>query len=139
MKSFLFPALALALVLSVAGCGHLDLMAPGNADRVLTGVVTYAPEEPLPADAEVLVRVVDLSRGEEKPEVLGEETIKGPLMTPVPIRVEYRAEDAQLLRRVNVEVRISVGRTLRYMTTRGHPITLGNVADAHTIEVDPVR
>jgi uncharacterized lipoprotein YbaY len=139
MKSFLFPALALALVLSVAGCGHLDLMAPGNADRVLTGVVTYAPEEPLPADAEVLVRVVDLSRGEEKPEVLGEETIKGPLMTPVPVRVEYRAEDAQLLRRVNVEVRISVGRTLRYMTTRGHPITLGNVGDPHTIEVDPVR
>jgi uncharacterized lipoprotein YbaY len=129
------PAAVLSMMLS-AGCGHVGVVEPGGADRVLTGVVAYASGDPLPEGAEVMVRVVDLGRGDAHGEVLGEQTIKGPVTPPIPFRIEYRAEDAVLMRRVNVEARISVGGRLRYTTTTGHPVTLGNFADAHTVEVE---
>jgi uncharacterized lipoprotein YbaY len=134
MKTFSFAWLLLALSLFLGGCAHLDTSPPASADRVLSGVVDHAGED-LPDGAEVTVRVLDLSRGVERGEVLGEVTIPHVTKLPVSFRVEYRAEDAQLMRTVNVEARISVGGRLRYTTTTGHPITLGNVGDVHIVTV----
>lgn len=134
MKSLTFAGFALSLGLLLSGCGHLDTTPPASADRVLNGTVDHAGEE-LPDGSEVIVRVVDFSRGENRGEVLGEATIANPGRMPVPFRIEYRAEDAQLLRTVNVEARVSVGGQLRYTTTTAHPVTIGNVNDAHVISV----
>lgn len=121
----------------LAGCGHLDSAPPGAADRVLSGVVTTNNGGgELPPGTEVSVRIVDLSRGEGRGEVLAEDTITNPGRMPVAFRLEYRAEDVVLMRSVNVEARVAVGGRLRYTTTGGHPITLSNVNDSHVVLVE---
>lgn len=137
MKALLFAGFAV-LSLCVAGCGHLDLTPPGPVDRVLNAVVTNNTQGELPSDTEVTVRVIDLSAGQGRGEVLGEETVMNPGRMPVSVRVEFRAEDLLLRRSVNVEARVAVGGRLRYMTTSAHPVTLGNVNDTHFIEVAAV-
>jgi uncharacterized lipoprotein YbaY len=135
MKKFLLLVLLNAML---AGCAHLDTSAPGADDRVLTGVVTSgAGGGALPPDSEVTIRIVDLSGADGRGETLGEATIENPGAMPVAFRIEYRAEDATLMRDVNVEARISVGGRLSYMSMGGHPITLSNVNDSHVIQVMP--
>ncbi len=135
MKLTPFPLLAVFFGFLIAGCDHLDTTPPAPADRILSGVVTNNAQTELPADSEVTVRVLDVSRGESRSEVLGEQTIKNPGRMPVAFRIEYRAEDAILARGVTVDARISVGGRLRYTTASAHPVTLGNVHDSHVVEV----
>lgn len=142
MKTSFFVPLALAVACAVSGCGHLDTSFTNTADRVLTGVVSASAMGEgtmLPADAEVIVRVIDLGHGMGHGEELGEETIKGPVQMPVPFRIEYRAEDPVLLGSVNVEARISIGGQVRYLTMTGHPVTLGNANQSHVVVVEPAR
>lgn len=135
MKAFRPAFLALCVGAFVAGCTHLDLTPPGSSDRIVTGVVSNNTNAPLPGDTEVVVRVVDVSRGEARAEVLGDQTIVNPGRMPVPFRIEFSAEDARLRRGINLEARISVGGRLRYTTTLAHPLTLANVPDSHVVEV----
>lgn len=137
MKRFLLACAVVSWLGGLAGCASLDTTGPGSAERVLTGVVTNnAGGTELPPNTEVMVRVVDLARGEGRGEVLGEETIKNPRQMPVPFKIEFRAEDAVLRGSVAIEARISVGGRLRYTTVAGHPVTPGNVNDPHTVEVE---
>ncbi len=138
MKTIFLAGLLLGFCAASTGCSHLDLGATGEAERVLTGFVTNPNGGELPADTEVTIRIVDYSRGEERGETLGEQVIQNPGRFPVPIRIEYRAEDPVLMRRVNVEARIAVGGRLRYASTSGHPITLNNVNETHSVQVDLV-
>lgn len=121
----------------LTACQHLDLAGSTSADRVLNGIVTSRDNGQLPPNCEVTVRVLDLSQGENQPDVLGEQTIANPSAWPVPFRIEYRADDAVLLRNVTVDVRVSVAGRLRYTTRTAHPVTLGNFNDRHLIEVAP--
>lgn len=133
-------ALGCATLLFTA-CSHLDMTPPGGPDRVLTGSISAVGVEDntLPSEAEIEVRVVDLSRGERTRDILAEETFKSPGKFPVPFHLEYRAEDDVLRHQVNVEVRISYGGRLRFISGHAHPITLSNVSDTHTVEVEPVN
>lgn len=131
-------AVALSLfALIFAGCSHLDTTAPGDADRVVTGVVTAGSDESLPDHCEVWVRVLDVSHGEARPEVLGEQTITNPGHLPVPFKIEFRAEDAVLRQSVSIDARISVGRQLRYYTASRHPLSVSNVTEPQTVLVVP--
>lgn len=137
MKTSLVALLVVSFGFFSAGCGHLDTSSLGAADRVLTGYITNnTGGGELPANSEVWIRILDLSQGLDKGEVLGEETIMNPGRMPVNFRIEYRAEDAVLMRSVTVDARISVDGRLRYMTKTAHPITLGNVNDTHVVQVD---
>ena len=136
MKIPLFSGLALGFALLAAGCNHLDVTPPGAEDRVLTGLVTYDLDMPLPDDAVVTVRVIDASNA-AAPMVLGETTITRPGHPPVPFRIEYRADDELLMHEVRVEARISIGGQLRFYSVAGHPVTLGNVNDTHVVKVEP--
>lgn len=130
--------LTVSLGLLLGGCAHLDTSMTSPADRVLAGTVTTRTGGgPLPADSEVTIRIVDLAANDGRGETLAEETIGNPGAMPVAFRIEYRAEDAVLIRDVNVEARIAVGGRLRYKTMGGHPITLGNVNDTHVLQVEP--
>ena len=138
MKIFLSGFLVMATGLLVAGCNNLDLTGPGSAERVVEGaVVIYPTDVALPPGTEVIVRVLDMTRGEGRGEVLGEETITNPSAAPIPFHIEYRAEDEVLRRRVTIDARVSTGRALRYYTASAHPITLSNVNDKHMVEVAP--
>jgi uncharacterized lipoprotein YbaY len=136
MKFRFFPGALLGVVLLVAGCGHLDVTPPGAEDRVLTGLVTYELDMPLPDDAVVTVRVIDASNP-ASPMVLGETTIPHPGHPPIPFRIEYRADDELLTHQVRVEARISIGGKLRFYSVAGYPVTLNNVNDTHVVKVEP--
>ena len=138
MKLFSSGLLVIAMGLLGTGCNNLDLTGPGSAERVVEGaVVIYPADVTLPPGTEVTVRVLDMTRGEGRGEVLGEETITNPASAPIPFHIEYRAEDEVLRRRVTIDARVSTGRTLRYYTASAHPITPGNVNDKHMVEVVP--
>lgn len=137
MKTVFVTLLCAAAALFSSSCKSLDTSALGPADRVAAGVVSAGDEVSLPPGSEVWVRVIDLSRGEDRAEVLGEETIKNPPGLPAAFRIEYRAEDATLRGSIAIDARVSVGGKLRYLTTSRHPITPSNVAETHVIVVAP--
>jgi len=124
--------------LAFSGCGHLDLAPEGDPNRVLAGTVNLRMPMDLPADASVLVRIVDNSRA-DAPQILGEQTSARVNATPVPFRVEFRAEDAVLRRGLNVEARVSYGGSLRYYTAKAVGLNLGNYDRPMVVVVDPVK
>ncbi len=134
----LLRLLPLASALALSGCGQLDLTPEGNPSRVATGQVEVGEDAPLPADTVVTVRIVDASAVGMAPQVLGSQTIKNPGVTPIPFRVEYRAEDEVLRHGLNIEVRVSVDGKVRYYNQNHHVITLANATEAHRINVTPV-
>ena len=140
MKKFSAMVLTLVTIFFSGGCANMDLSATSLADRTVDGAVVIYPEDTvLPDGTEVIVRVIDMSRGEGRGEVLGEQTITNPGTVPVPFHIEYRAEDEVLRKRITIDARISTGRTLRYYTASAHPITPGNVKNRHMVEVVPAN
>ena len=140
MKYFAAVLVMLAMVGFTAGCGTLDTKEASFGDRVAEGVITFhlAGTEPMPADAEVIVKVVDMSSGNGRGEVLGEQTIVNPSRSPIPFRIDYRAEDPVLRRGLNIDARISIRGKLAYYTANAHPITASNEKDMHVVELSPM-
>jgi uncharacterized lipoprotein YbaY len=138
MKTSPFSTLALAAaVLLSAGCGHLDIQAEGDPERVLTGTVNFHVSEPLPPDTVVTVRLIDPAGPAGLPLVLGEKTIENPGGSPVPFKIEYRAEDDLLRRGLKLEARVSIGGKLRYYNVNGYGVNLAKAADAQEVWVIP--
>lgn len=140
MKFFAAALFLFALVGFTAGCGSLDTKESSFGDRVVEGVITFhlGGTEPLPSDTEVIVKVVDMSTGSGRGEVLGEQTIVNPSQSPIPFRIEYRAEDPVLRRGLNIDARISIGGKLAYYTANAHVITASNAKDMHVVELAPL-
>ena len=150
------PALALAVLLAVAGCNSmsLDIRPEGDPNRVLNGTINYGSEKPLPPDAEIVVRVLDVASVEQTrsaanrdlpiaprppvalpPTVLAEQTIKSPGASPVPFRLEFRASDALLRHGLNIDARISFDGRVRFRTVNAHVVTLSSVGVSHEVWV----
>jgi uncharacterized lipoprotein YbaY len=134
MKSLILAALGLAFL--AAGCGHMDLTPEGDPNRILTGTVETRDPMLLPRDAVAMVRVLDSSRADMPPQVLGDVEIRNPGATPIPFRIEYRADDALLLRGLNVEARISYDGKVRYSTLNQVGLTMRNAMDPHRVTVN---
>jgi uncharacterized lipoprotein YbaY len=132
----LLPLLALA-VGALAGCGHLELSSEGDAARVVTGEVSLGEPRPLPADAVVTVRVVVPAAAGVPGQVLGSQTISSAGVSPVPFRVEYRADDDLLRRGLNIEARVSWGGQLRYYNHVAYALNSGNASGSHRVGVAP--
>ncbi len=151
----LVPLVAL-LALLLGGCGSIDLTPAGNPERVLNGAVNF--NGALPANAEVLVRVIETPRNEpgipradlpatpgvvaERGErVLGETRLDTTrvVQEPVPFKVEYTADDAQLRRGLTVDVRISFGGKVRMRTINAHIVTLASSPFRQEVWVQPVQ
>lgn len=149
--------LSLAALLLAPGCGHLDLTPEGDPNRVLTGTVEFREPFTLPADAVVVVRVIDTKRDTEvqptavlgepstlaprssqPPRILGEQVIHGPGQPPIPFRIEFTATDPMLRAGLNVEARVSYGGRVRFFNVNSYAVTLSNVADRHTVWVNLV-
>ena len=119
------------------GCGHLDIQAEGDPERVLTGTVNFHAAEPLTSDTVVTVRLIDPAGPAGLPSVLGEKSIENPGSSPVPFRIEYRAEDAVLRRGLQLEARVSIGGKLRFYNVNGYGVTLAKAADPQEVWVTP--
>jgi hypothetical protein len=157
MKPFslqLVPVLA-GILLFVAGCGHLDVAASGDPNRVLKG--TIAAGENLPAGTEIVVRLIataprppagdsnlgtrTLGPAAATERVLGEQRqiLAAFTTAAVPFQVEYQADDALLRRGVNIDARISVGGKLRFRTINAHVVTLSSAPYPQEVAVQPVQ
>jgi uncharacterized lipoprotein YbaY len=156
MKSLVL-LVACVLGLVVAGCEAVDLAPAGNPERVLTGAVR-APAA-LPAGAEVVVRVVDtatsspptmmnndlpiVDRGRPIPaeRILGEsrQKLTAGTIDPVPFQIEYHAEDSELRRGLNVDVRVTIDGRVRYRTISAHVLTLGSAPFPQEVPVQPLE
>lgn len=154
MKNLVLRIFSLAVLCGVAGCAHLDVTAQGNPDRVLRGTVT-APSA-LPAGAEIVVRLIDVSpagipRGDlpiaDRPtpvameRVLAEhrQTLATMKAEPVPFEVTFRADDTALRHGLNVDVRISYGGRLRFRTISAHVLTLASSHFSQDVAVQPLE
>ena len=151
-----WPAGALFAAWLLAGCASIDTTPMGRPDRVLTG--TVAPSGPLPAGTEILVRLVAppaavaRAPGADRPagalpaweggeRVLGEsrQTLAQGSSQPVPFRLEYHADDAQLRRGLSVDVRVSEGGRVRFRTIQAHVLTLASSPYPQEVRVQPVQ
>jgi uncharacterized lipoprotein YbaY len=154
-RPFVFLA-ALAALLAAAGCANvsLDLATESDPNRVLNGTVNFRTETPLPPDAEVVVRVLDMASLEQAraaanrdlpvatraqvqlpPTVLAEQTIRAPGAAPVPFRLEFRANDELLRHGLNLEARISYGGKVRFRTVDAYLVTLSSLGRDHELWV----
>lgn len=138
MKTPLYP-LSFFICTLLAGCGHLEVTPEGDPNRVVAGTVNLRMPADLPGDATVLVRVVDGARSEPTLRVLGEQTISQASKTPVPFRVEFRADDAMLRHGLNIEARISFGGQLRYYNINAVGFGLGSLDRPLVVVVDPMK
>ena len=158
MKTRILVSLAAVMAAwLLAGCAQLDVTPESNPERVLTGTVN--PRTTLPAGAQVLVRVIEVSSGEpirtvgsdlpvaERPRplaverVLGEQTqtLSAATSAPVPFQIEYRADDAALRRGVNIEARISVGGKITHRSVNAQVLTLAAAPYPQEILVNAVQ
>jgi uncharacterized lipoprotein YbaY len=151
---FLFT---LGSLLGLGGCAQIDLTPEGDPNRVLTG--TVAASSPLPAGAEIVVRILDTSV-RDTPRTMGADVVApdrnrqpaierevasttqvlpGAIDAPVPFRIEYQATDAQLRRGLTVDVRVSFDGRVRYRTVSAHIVTLASAQHPHEVFVQPLR
>lgn len=157
-KNPLLLRLALgAALLAGGGCAAINTTAGGETNRVIAGTVNFRGDFVLPADAEVVVRLIDAAavgrerslankdlplvdrpKAEPAPQVLGEQTIKAPAAGPVPFRIDYNADDELLRHGLNLDARISYGGRVRLRTVTTRAVTLGNAADPHEVWVEAV-
>ncbi|NBW86397.1 MAG: hypothetical protein EBR23_06110 [Planctomycetia bacterium] len=156
ISSFI-PWLAAGAGLALAaGCANLEAVSYGDPHRTVHGTVEFRAEAPLPEDAVVVVRIVDMAgteqirssagrdlpigdraKAEPVPQVLAEQTIKGASSRAVPFQLEFDANDDLLRHGLNIDARISVGGKVRYRTASAHVLTLGNVEYPHAVWVEP--
>jgi uncharacterized lipoprotein YbaY len=148
---------ALGALLGLGGCAQIDIAPEGDPSRVLAG--TVAASSPLPAGAEIVVRILDTSV-RDTPRTMGADVVApdrnsqlaierevasstqllpGAIDGPVPFRIEYQATDAQLRRGLTVDVRISFDGRVRYRTVSAHIVTLASAQQPHEVFVQPLR
>ncbi len=123
----------------LASCAQIELSPVGNPERVVVGTVDTGREGALPADAVVVVRVVDASNPAAPPQVLGSQTIRSPGVAPIAFRVEYRAEDDLLRQGLNIEARVSYDGRVQFYNVSKHLLALSNATQPHRVAVVPIH
>jgi uncharacterized lipoprotein YbaY len=131
------PVLLAAVFLFLNGCASIDIKPEGDVNRVLTGMVNYHADDPLPPGAILTVRLLDPSDPTMPPMVVGEQTIKDPGASPVAFRIEYQATDTLLQHGLNIEARIAVGGRLQFYNVNSYAVTLNHVTDLQSVWVNP--
>ncbi len=153
MKNYPLALLAACAALVVgAGCSHIEITQEGDPHRTVNGTVEFRSDLALPADAVVVVRVIDpagtemmramankdlpigdRAKVEPVPQVLAEQTITGPKGGSIPFHIEYVADDSLMRHGLNIDARISFAGKVRFRTAVAHVLTLGNAEYPHTV------
>jgi uncharacterized lipoprotein YbaY/membrane-bound inhibitor of C-type lysozyme/heat shock protein HslJ len=132
----------LLLVLLAAGLAGCASSPPPSAvalaDATLSGTVTYLPRIALPPDAEVTVRLLDVSLADAPSTPLAEATIAlAGRQVPVPFALTYAPDQIEPRRRyvVRAEIRDGAG-ALRWATDTAIPVlTQGGPSDDVEVRV----
>jgi putative lipoprotein len=108
------------LVSLVAGCGG------GNnegAKETITGTVTYLQSIELPADAEMLIKLEDISLQDAPAGVIAERTIPtGGQQSPLPFAIEYDPSLIEESHSYSIHAEIRVGGETRFVSGQSYPV-----------------
>ena len=101
----------------------------GQRENVIRGTVTYRQRIALPANADVVVRIVDASN--TAGQSVAETTFPaGNRQVPIPFELEYQLRDIDRQRNYELQAEIRSGGQVRFRTAAGVPVTLrGQQAD----------
>ncbi len=127
--------LFLVLVVLAAGCSHAPKDGGGAGRATLTGAVTYLQRIALPPDAEVTVRLDDVSRADAAAVPLGSTTFRTDgRQVPLAWAIDYDPAKVDERMTYAVSARITVGGTLVW-TSDTHTPALTRGAPRDSIEV----
>ena len=115
----------------VAGFFLSAVAAAGGSLRTLSTVRRIGGDVPL-ADRPTAAPVE---------RVLGEfrQTLNAMRSEPLPFEIAYRADDSELRRGLNVDVRITFGGRMRFRTINAHVLTLASSPFPQEIAVQPLE
>lgn len=124
-KSSLALVLVLVVTSLVPACSGKN---DKNAVATVTGTVAYLQRIALPPDAEVHVRLEDISLQDAPAGLIGEQTFltKGK-QSPIPFRVQYDPKVIEESHSYSVRAEITIGGQQKFTTTQSYPVlTRGN-------------
>mgnify|MGYP005852030811 CR=1 FL=1 len=132
------PALAVAAALALSACAGAPAAGEsGHAVPSITGQVSASAAAPLPAGAELIVRVYDVSRMDAPARVMGEQ--RQPLeRLPAPFQVFYDPAAILPQHTYAVSARVETGGQLLYINTRAHHVITRGQPTRIDVEVEPV-
>jgi putative lipoprotein len=116
-------SVALCLALLVVACGGRPESPARDATIArVTGTATYRDGVALPPDAELRVRVEDVSRADARATVVGQETVRSVSAVPIAFAVPYDPARIEASHRyaVRAEIRNGAG-DLLWTTTEAYP------------------
>ncbi|MFC2052945.1 Gmad2 immunoglobulin-like domain-containing protein [Chloroflexota bacterium] len=109
-------------------------------EAAVTGTVTYMQRIPLPEDAVVEVKLLDISIADAEAVTISEQTIANPGQVPIPFELLYDPQDIDPRNTYSVQVRITNGaEDLIFINTSAFLVlTQGNPSTVEVI-VEPVE
>lgn len=113
---------------------------PRSGSRVVVrGTVTYRERVPLPARAVVRVRLLDGSRGDERPLVLAEQVIREPRRVPVRFELALPAVAVDPDAWLTVAAQVLSGDEVLWASTEDHPVLTRGATDLVHVVLRRVR
>lgn len=135
--SFIILASAFAGCASTTMVAHSTKVNYGDGVKV-SGVITHRDRMAMPANAIVIVRLVDVSTP-GSPTTLSEQTITAPGQTPVPFVLVLASDNVDENHNYAIEAVISVGGKPMWKNTQQYGvITRGNPTNNLMVWVQPV-
>ncbi|MBI5567575.1 MAG: YbaY family lipoprotein, partial [Chloroflexi bacterium] len=133
-------ALSIAAVTPTATPTPTSTPAPVAGAGVLTGTITAAQAINLPANAEILVKLLDVSRVDAPSQVVAEQTIDvDGRQLPRPFTLNYDAAQIDATHYYMLLVTISVNGELGWLNPQAvWALTYGNAAGSISVPVQPV-
>ncbi len=110
------------LLVYSAGFDEPTRLAPAPSPSVVTGSVFYRERIALPPDAEIIVKLVDVSRADAPAVVLAEQIIVPVGSVPVDFELEYDARQIDDRMSYAVQARIESGGRLMFTNTEMIPV-----------------
>lgn len=113
-------------MIALAGAALVLPAASATAQNtILMGTVNYRERMALPANATVLVQLVDVSKADAPAEVIAEDRVTGTTASPVSYRLQFDQSRIKLGRSYALQARISDGDRLLFINTTRHAVFAG--------------
>jgi putative lipoprotein len=129
--------LALGAILGLAGCQAPEPDAlPGTLP--VTGTITWASGEPLPADAVISVQLRDVSRADVAAPLITLQEITSATTPPIAFSLAMPATGIDPRAQLSIGVRITSGDRLIYISDTVNPVPVTGAAEPMVVNVVPV-
>jgi putative lipoprotein len=135
-------AVLIGVVALVGGCaaradGPIQLAQAPPAPSFLFGTVTYHEREPMPADAELVIELLETSRGPDRAAIAATRMRR---LGDVPVAFALRYDPAQINERrpYGLRAEIRTGGRARWATTEPYPVLTRGNSNRAAVVVAPI-